>query len=169
MLDRAKIPPDRRRFVRAVDARYERQSYELTIHLPRPVFDGSALAEVAEGFHERHRLTYGHDNRAEPVQLVNIRLTAIGAIPPLGVREAPAPAGTDPLRGRREAWFRGHGGGTAAVYARERMPAGLQIAGPAVIESLESTILVPPSWQARMDDDGYVLLRRRPDPGSDRS
>jgi N-methylhydantoinase A/oxoprolinase/acetone carboxylase beta subunit len=41
------------------------------------------------------------------------------------------------------------------------MPAGLEIAGPAVIESLESTILVPPAWQAKMTEDGFVLLQRR--------
>jgi N-methylhydantoinase A len=161
MLDRAGTAPDRRRFLRAVDARYERQSYELTVPLSRPLFDRDALDEVAESFHERHRLTYGHDNRAEPVQLVSVRLTAIGAIPPLGVREVPALAGTDPLEGRREAWFRGHGAVTAGVYARERMPAGFAVAGPAVIESLESTILVPPAWQARMTDDGFVILSRR--------
>ena len=38
------------------------------------------------------------------------------------------------------------------------MPAGLKVMGPAVIESLESTILVPPGWHARMDEDGFVLL-----------
>ena len=37
-------------------------------------------------------------------------------------------------------------------------PAGLAAAGPAVIESLESTILVPPGWQAVMDADGFVLM-----------
>jgi N-methylhydantoinase A len=167
MLDRANIPPDRRRFVRAVDARYERQSYELTVPLSERLFDSEALGEVAEKFHQRHHLTYGHDNRAEPVQLVNVRLTAIGAIPPVRVREAPAPAGTNPIKGRREAWFREHGAITTAVYARARMPAGLEIAGPAVIESVESTILVPPAWQARMDELGFVLLRRRYD-GTDR-
>jgi N-methylhydantoinase A len=40
------------------------------------------------------------------------------------------------------------------------MPAGLTVPGPAVIESLESTILVPPAWQATMNDDGCVLLTR---------
>jgi N-methylhydantoinase A len=40
------------------------------------------------------------------------------------------------------------------------MPAGSQLAGPAVIESLESTILVPPGWQAKMNEDGFVLLTR---------
>ncbi len=167
MLDRAGIAPGQRQFVRAVDARYERQSYELTIPFSRPVFDRDALGEVTEGFHRRHRLTYGHDNRAEPVQLVSIRVTAIGAIPPLRVRDAPAPAGSDPLKGHRSAWFRGHGEVAAAVYARARMPAGLEIAGPAIVESLESTILVPLAWQARMNDDGFVLLRRRQD-GRDR-
>jgi N-methylhydantoinase A/oxoprolinase/acetone carboxylase beta subunit len=40
------------------------------------------------------------------------------------------------------------------------MPAGLTLFGPAVIESLESTILVPPDWQAMMNQDGFVLLQR---------
>jgi N-methylhydantoinase A/oxoprolinase/acetone carboxylase beta subunit len=40
------------------------------------------------------------------------------------------------------------------------MPAGSEAAGPLVIESLESTILVPPGWGARMDEDGFVLLTR---------
>ena len=40
------------------------------------------------------------------------------------------------------------------------MPAGLLAPGPAVIESLESTILVPPGWQARMDDSGFVHLTK---------
>jgi N-methylhydantoinase A len=40
------------------------------------------------------------------------------------------------------------------------MPSGLKVAGPAVIESLDSTILVPPGWQARINEDGFVLLTR---------
>jgi N-methylhydantoinase A/oxoprolinase/acetone carboxylase beta subunit len=40
------------------------------------------------------------------------------------------------------------------------MPAGLALTGPAVIESLESTILVPPGWIATMNADGFVLLTR---------
>jgi N-methylhydantoinase A/oxoprolinase/acetone carboxylase beta subunit len=36
----------------------------------------------------------------------------------------------------------------------------LQVTGPAVIESLESTILVPPGWRAEMNEDGFVLLTR---------
>jgi N-methylhydantoinase A len=46
------------------------------------------------------------------------------------------------------------------IYDRGLMPSGLTISGPAVIEALESTILVPPDWQAKMNQDGFILLQR---------
>ncbi|MET0653533.1 MAG: hydantoinase/oxoprolinase family protein, partial [Hyphomicrobiaceae bacterium] len=158
MLDRAKVAQDRRRYERSVDARYERQSYELSVPVATRVFDAAALAAMADAFHTRHRQTYGHDNRGEPVQLVSVRVTAVGLIPPLTIGTAPAPAGTVALKSRRSVWFRGSGSVEASIYDRRRMPAGLLAPGPAVIESLESTILVPPNWQARMDDKGFVHL-----------
>jgi len=164
MLDRARVAPERRRFERSVDARYERQSYELNIPVPGGTLDVAALQAIAETFHDRHRTTYGHDNRAEPVQLVSIRLTAVGTIPPLLVRDRTAPAESRAVKGERQVWFREAGAANAAVYDRTRMPAGLVALGPAVIESLESTILVPPGWQAAMDGDGFVLLT----PGQDK-
>ena len=87
MLDRAGVAPERRRFERSIDARYERQSYELSIPVPARALDQAALSEIADAFHDRHRQTYGHDNRSEPVQLVSIRVAAIGAIPPLPIRD----------------------------------------------------------------------------------
>src|SRR5215467_4864852 len=161
MLDRARIAPELRRFERSFDARYERQSYELTVPVPPRVLDRTVLGEIAEAFHVRHRVTYGHDNRTEPVQLVSARVTAIGTMPPLAIRRKPAPAGSDALKGHRRVWFRDTGEASARVYQRARMPAGVVCAGPAVIESLESTILVPSAWQAVMDDNGFVLLTRR--------
>ena len=58
-------------------------------------------------------------------------------------------------------WFRDGGMVDAAIHDRRSMPAGSVTVGPAVIGSLESTILVPPGWQAAMDEDGFVLLTRR--------
>src|SRR5262245_575902 len=160
MLDRARIAPEQRRSERSFDARYERQSYELPVPVPSRVLDRAALGEIAEAFHVRHRVTYGHDNRAEPVQLVSARVTAIGAMPPLAIRRKPAPAGSIALKGQRRVWLRDTGEASARVYQRARMSAGVVCAGPAVIESMESTILVPSAWQAVMDDNGFVLLRR---------
>jgi N-methylhydantoinase A len=161
MLERAGVAPARRRFERSVDARYPRQSHELVVPVPLRAIDAAALAEIAATFHDRHRHTYGHDNRREPVQIVSIRVAAIGTIPPLAIRDKVASFGTDPVKGKRQVWFHATGAVGAAIYDRKRMPAGLVAAAPAVIESLESTILVPPGWQAKMDAVGFVLLTRQ--------
>ena len=161
MLERAGVACERRRFERAVDARYPRQSHELAVPVPARPVDAAALHEIAKGFHDRHLHTYGHDNRSEPVQIVSVRVTAIGATAPLAIRDSVARAGTDAVKAKRQLWFRDSGLTDATIYDRKRMPAGFAVAGPAVIESLESTILVPPGWQAEMNADGFVLLTRR--------
>ena len=162
MLDRAGVAPERRRFERSVDARYR------AAILRAPGAGSAAPGRRARRwtrsqttFHDRHLHTYGHDNRDEPVQIVSVRLAAIGAIPPLAIRDK---RGACPERTRssrkRQLWFRETGAVDATIYDRRRMPAGLEVTGPVVIESLESTILVPPGWRAKMNEDGFVLLTR---------
>jgi N-methylhydantoinase A len=160
MLDRAGVVPERRRFERSVDARYRRQSYELSVPVPPHPVDRATLDKIAATFHARHLQTYGHDNRDEPVQIVSVRLAAIGTIPPLLVRDRTASPGTDAIKSKRQLWFRDAGTVEAVIYDRNRMPSGLELAGPVVIESFESTILVPPGWRATMNEDGFVLLTR---------
>jgi N-methylhydantoinase A len=160
MLDRAAIAPQCRRFERSVDARYPRQSYELAVPVAGDPVRAATLTRIAEAFHVRHLATYGHDNRAEPVQIVNVRVAAIGTMPKLAVRDRPASAGSNAVKSKRQLWFRDTGGVEGRVYDRKRMPSGLEIAGSAVIESVDSTILVPPGWIATMNADGFVLLRK---------
>ena len=160
MLDHAGIAPERRRFERAVDARYERQSYELTIPVPPHPIDQTSLQKIAETFHARHLQTYGHHNRTEPVKIVNVRVAAIGMIPPLIIRDVSADVGKEAIKSRRQLWFREIGEVDGPIYERKWMPPGLKVTGPAVIESLESTILVPPQWHANVTEDGFVMLTR---------
>ena len=87
-------------------------------------------------------------------------MQAIGDIPTLQIRQPTAAAGTDPLKSTRTLWFRGTGEAEAAILDRARLPAGFARAGPCVIESLESTILVPPGWRVTVDEAGFVLLTR---------
>jgi len=160
MLERAGINAGRRRFDRSVDARYAGQSYELNVPLASGAVDTAAIGGIAEAFHIRHARTYGHDNRPEPVQFVSLRLAAIGIIPALTIRQQPAAAGTRSAKPPREVWFRSTGTIAAEVHDRARMAEGAVVHGAAVVESLESTILIPPGWQARMDGDGFILMAR---------
>lgn len=161
MLQRAGVEPERRKYVRTVDARYERQSYEITVPVDDGEITSDTIADLAEAFHDRHRQTYGHDNRTEPVQLVNVRVTAVGEIPPLTMRQVTASPESNAQKSKRSAWFKATGETDVEVYDRAAMAAGATVEGPAIIESLESTILVPPAWRAVVDADGFIHLTQR--------
>ncbi len=155
----AGIPPERRVLVRAADVRYRRQAYELTVPLAEGPITRESLDGLAAAFHEKHRQTYGHANPAEPVQLVNLRLTASGRLSKLALVQPPASA---PARRRmREVWFPQIGSTPCPVHWRDGLAAGETLAGPAIIEAMDSTIVVPPGWIASVDGKGYIRLRRR--------
>jgi N-methylhydantoinase A len=158
MLSAARVPPDRRVLLRQADVRYRRQAYELTV----PIADGAITREtldaLAEAFHARHEQTYGHANRAERVQLVNLRLTALGRQPDLALAQR-----ADPGKARqrvRDVWFAATGFTPTPVHWRDGLVPGTRMAGPAIIEAMDSTTVVPPGWQARIDGLGYIRLTR---------
>jgi N-methylhydantoinase A len=158
MLSAARVPPDRRVLLRQADVRYRRQAYELTV----PIADGAITPEtldtLAEAFHARHEQTYGHANRAERVQLVNLRLTALGRLPDLVLKQRAAAAKA--RQRARDVWFATTGFTPTPVHWRDGLVSGTQIAGPAIIEAMDSTTVVPPGWQARIDELGYIRLAR---------
>ncbi|MEA2767460.1 MAG: N-methylhydantoinase [Acetobacteraceae bacterium] len=158
MLEAAAVPTSRRALLRSADVRYRRQAYELTL----PVEDGpvtrATLERLAASFHEKHEQTYGHANRNEAVQLVNLRLTAVGKLADLKLAQ---PFDPDSARVRqRDVWFAETGFVSANVHWRNGLMAGTAIHGPAIIEALDSTTVVPPGWTGRIDDLGYIRLVR---------
>ncbi|MBS0560195.1 MAG: hydantoinase/oxoprolinase family protein [Proteobacteria bacterium] len=158
MLAEAGIPPERRSLRRQADVRYRRQAYELTVDVPDGTVTRATLEAVAEAFHARHRQTYGHANPDEPVQLVTLRLAAIGALPGLTLAQH-----GDAARARlsqRDVWFGGVRHPATPVHWRDGLPPGSEVHGPAVIEAMDSTTVVPPGWTARVDERGYLRLRR---------
>jgi N-methylhydantoinase A len=168
MLAAAKIPPERQALLRAGDLRYRRQAYELTVPLAGGPITRASLDALAAAFHEKHSQTYGHENSAEPVQLVNLRLTAIGRLPrlSLGAPVEAERAGTRDKPGhgrveRREVWFPEAGFTACPVYGRDGLEIGEALTGPVIIEAMDSTIVVPPGWLARIAAGGYIRLRKQ--------
>ena len=47
------------------------------------------------------------------------------------------------------------------VYARPRLPAGVDVPGPAIVEEMGSTTVVPPGWQVKVGTWGELTLQRR--------
>ena len=159
MLEAASVPADRRTLPRFADVRYRRQAYELTL----PVADGpvtrDTLDQLIQAFHEKHAQTYGHANRDEPVQLVNLRLTALGKLSDLTLSQRFDPSAAKTRR--RDVWFPATGFVSTIVYWRDGLAYGTVIEGPAIIEALDSTTVVPPNWTGTVNDLGYITVSRR--------
>ncbi len=158
MLDVAQVPPRRRALARQADLRYRRQAYELTVPVAEGEITRASLDAAMASFHAKHELTYGHANRNEPVQLVNLRLTAIGRLPTLVLAQRGDASEARTLS--RDIWFSGVGFTPTPVHWRSGLAAGAVMTGPAVIEAVDSTTVVPPGWTARVDDVGFIRLTR---------
>jgi N-methylhydantoinase A len=158
MLRAARVPAERRTLLRQADVRYRRQAYELTVPIADGAITRATLDDLAAAFHARHEQTYGHANRAEHVQLVNLRVTALGRQPELTLAQRADPASARTRS--RDVWFAEIGFSPAPVHWRDGLVPGTHIAGPAIIEAMDSTTVVPPGWQARIDDLGYIRLSR---------
>jgi N-methylhydantoinase A len=132
----------------AADLRYGGQSFELTVDVDRP-FDAD---EARERFAAAHESAYGY-RAEEPVELVNCRVTT--TVP----RSAPSIAydsDGDANKGAREAAF-ADGVHETPVYERSRLAPGETLAGPAIVEGDESTIVVPPAWDVQVREDGALI------------
>lgn len=126
-----------------LDLRYAGQSFELTIPFS---------ANFLQDFHSLHTQTYGYANAHAPVEIVNLRLTATGAVPTPQIE--PQPIGSkDPdiayLYTRRI--FLSQGEAETRFYAGEMLPAGSKITGPAIILRADTTILLERRDQAEVD------------------
>ena len=159
MLKESGIPASRWHFHRSADLRYTRQAYELNVTADEGEFTTTAKNQLADRFHARHEQTYGHQNPNEPVHLVTLRLTAVGKLDRLEITHHPDPVGNSE-KSRRSAWFADAGTVECAVHDRSRLDATSQLTGPAIVESLDSTLVIPPGWSASNDHRGFITMER---------
>jgi N-methylhydantoinase A len=162
MLAETGLAADRWHLARSADLRYPQQAYELTVPLADGPVTSASLDRLAQDFHDRHRMTYGHASPDEPVQLVNVRLSAIGRLDrlELSAHGSLAPTAVPPPR-TRQAYFRETGLAPCEVVPRDSVVAGADRSGPLIVESMDSTIVVPPTWRLRCDAAGFMILTRR--------
>jgi len=155
------IAPEARQIARTVDMRYAGQNYELAVPVPEGAITAATLDVLAEGFADAHRQMYGFVAEDEPVQLVTFRVEATGLVRKAAFQ--PRPLGSaDPsaaLIGRRHVWLSQAAGFVSCpVYDRERLDAGNRIAGPAIVEQMDSTTVVPPGMTARIEPYLNLIL-----------
>ncbi len=143
------------RVQRSVEMRYGEQIFEITV--PLDDIDWSVadpLPQIVERFHNRHEELYTYALREQDAVLVNARAAVIGVLP--GVPQEPVrPAQADaPPRGERRIWLRGWT--SVPVFDFEALAPGQAIAGPAVVESAMTTVLLRPGNSATVTPHGWL-------------
>lgn len=129
------------------ELRYRGQSFELSVQ--------ADIAALRAAFEDAHEQRYGYRDVDADIELVNIRVSAWGARPPLALGAA---EGKPPARETARVVFDGER--VEAELWRGELPAGLRIEGPALCAMPESTLLVPPGWGGSVDEHGTVVLER---------
>ena len=162
-LSREGVADEDTRFVKQADMRYVGQSYELTVPLGEEELDSDALDEILAQFHQEHERSYGFKAEGEPVEFVALRLSAIGVIPKPQLRKF-SPGGdptTNAAKETRPVYFAETGGRVdCPIFDRYKLGSGNEIAGPAIIEEVDSTTVIHPNYQVVVDSYGNLFLSK---------
>jgi len=159
MLVKEGVAEERHSFEWAIDMRYDRQNYEITVPLRACEISEAVLAGAVEDFHAAHKKAYGYRSDGAGVKLVSYRVAAVGLIPKPEIREQPlaenAPAPVPAAR--RKVLFQGQQDYIdCRVYDRASFVPGTRLSGPAIVEQMDCTTVVPPGWHIL--SDGYSNL-----------
>ncbi|MDD5309657.1 MAG: hydantoinase/oxoprolinase family protein [Deltaproteobacteria bacterium] len=157
------IREDKAEFVYSLDLRYVNQYHEVTVDVSEAEVTACDFAAMAKRFHPKHNALFGYSLEAEgaPVELINIRLVTVG------VTEKPrfSPmewAGDDPSKarkGRRSVFLpREKRFAEVDVFDGFALRFGNRIAGPAIIEQVNTTTFVTPEYKVLVDRFGNYTL-----------
>ena len=145
------IPAEKIQIRASFDVRYVGQFHEVEVPVQPPLV-ASELEAAAARFHHLHEALYGYAMPRAALEMINLRVKALGLTEkprltphPLGEAD---PAGA--LKGKRRAYFSGRPS-EVSVYAGDRFDCGMALAGPALIEQANTTVLVPPGYRLVCD------------------
>ncbi len=163
LLEAERIPPASRRVALRLDCRYVKQYHEVSVAVAPEWIERADAGAVVQAFHDEHQRLYGYALRAEgaPVELVNVRLQAIGATRAPG--HARAAAGDRDARAtvksvravyvpERDAYA------PVPVHDGHRMRCGHVVSGPALIEQQTTAIFVSEAFDCTVDALGSFVL-----------
>ena len=154
------VPDDQVEIRREIDMCYFGQSFQLRIPFAGDI-DATTAATVTAAFHDRHEEAYGFCDRREPTMFINLRATAVGKVkrPQLRALAAAEDPVDRALKGRRKVCFSAAGGmADCAIYDREKLLFGDRFAGPAIVEQMDTTTVVPPGATIAVDRYGSLVI-----------
>ncbi|WP_374618561.1 hydantoinase/oxoprolinase family protein [Devosia sp.] len=154
------IAPAARQIRRTVDMRYRGQNHEIAVALPEGKLDAAALAVIAKSFADAHDRAYGFASGGA-IELVTFRLEAVGLVDKVEPTAEPE-AGTDAsaaIVGSRRIWSDETDGFLdCPLYDRDRLKPGNSFVGPAIVEQMDTTTVVPTGASVRVDPYRNLIM-----------
>jgi len=150
---------------RYLDIRYCGQHHEVTV----PIAAGCVITlahveEIAGTFHTTHERLYSYSTPETPIEIINLRVTAVGHVEKTGLEKmaGSGDAVESAIKNTRKLYFQEYKDWKdVPVYDRNKMYTGHSISGPAVIEERITTIVVHPGWNARIDEFANVVMEMK--------
>jgi N-methylhydantoinase A len=147
-----------RTFAVSADLRYRGQAFELTVPWSFTHPDQAALDRLVADFHAAHRQRFSYANPDDAVEIVTLRLAAIGHLAPperhaADRRVEASHAATRPV-------WTGGGWCDVPVLRRAALAPGISHVGPAIVEEDYTTALIVPGWNVAAEGDGHLVARR---------
>jgi len=152
---------DKRLISRKVDMRYKGQNYELAAALPDAEITAASIDLLIQEFSQLHLQRYGYVVEGEPIQIVTVRLEAVGVVQKAEFVPHPdaGPDASGALIAERAVWFPEVGDFVnAPVYSRDALKPGNRFWGPAIVEQMDTTTVVLPGMIACVDPYLNLLL-----------
>lgn len=149
---------------RMADVRYQGQNFELAVDVPAGKISVEALGIARERFDAAHKRLYGYDKPDKEIEIVTFRLQARLPVanPDIAARTDAAAGSAAAPRARRETYFESVDAFVRCpVFARDDLRVGHVVQGPAIVEQMDTTTVIPPDFTGETDAWGNLILRRR--------
>ena len=147
---------------RSADVRYVGEGHEVLVPIPAGLIGAAALEHMWTDFHRVHNETFGfHYGGRQDVEVVSLRIQAVGRIHRPNVRVIENATGTAEVVAKRDVYWRGQGWIECPIYRRTDLASGFKMAGPGIVEEYGSTLIVPATWGLRADEYGNLILEKQ--------
>lgn len=149
------VSPDDTVLQRTVEMMYLGQWRSLSVSAPAKI---TSTDELVAGFHREHEREYNFRREEAPVSIFRVGVKATGMVQKANLPSFEVTEHTPEPQGTRDVWFKGKAC-KADVYDRAQMTAGATFTGPAIVEQVDSTVVVPPKASATIDQYMNILIR----------
>jgi N-methylhydantoinase A len=161
---REDVKPGQQALKLSFDMRYLGQNFELPVPIgsaragKAPPLIGAAM--LRSRFYAAHDRFYGFHSDEDPIEIVNLRLTATAALarPGAGKARKPGAKRAAPI-GQRRVWFSRSRAVRTPIYDRARLAAGQTMKGPAIIEQFDTTTLLHPGDRLAVDPQLNLFIK----------